>query len=75
MKRYQRKPEVVEAVQFDGTDDMAEDMNMTRPPGASFWGFDLMIVDRGDWLVRDQHGAWSIFRDTEFQRLFAPEGH
>lgn len=62
MGQYQRKPDIVEAMQFQGDDGM---LVITTPDGP-------VSVAPGDWVVTQLDGTIRVVHPELFDKLYAP---
>jgi len=65
MGTYNRKPMIVEAHRWDGTDETREKMK-------GWVAINYMIVREGDWILRDLNGKIRTMTNTEFHKNFEP---
>jgi hypothetical protein len=83
MKLYTEKPRTVEAIQYNGTEEMAiqiaamEDFEgMLDYRQRKFWALWLytggkeLRVDQGDYLVRDWYGEYSVMSEKIFEKMY-----
>lgn len=83
MKLYTERPRTVEAMQYDGTEKMAleiasrEDFEgMVDYRQKKFWalwiemGGKELRVDKGDYLIQDWNGEYSIMTEKIFEKMY-----
>jgi len=83
MKLYTEKPRTVEALQYDGTEEMAKEIaimedyeGMLDYRQRKFWALWLysggkeLRVDRGDYVIRDWQGEYSIMSEKIFEKFY-----
>jgi len=83
MKLYTEKPRTVEALQYDGTEEMAKEIaimedyeGMLDYRQRKFWALWLYSggkefrVDRGDYVIRDWQGEYSIMSEKIFEKFY-----
>lgn len=79
MTQYQRKPEVFDARQWDGTQEGFAALQSFGPVGIAFSSDSFTVyvpIESGvymqpnDWLFRDYFGIFSVVRADDFSNLF-----
>lgn len=83
MKLYIERPKTIEALQYDGTEKMAieiagkEDfegmLDYKQKKFSTLWidiGGKELRVDRGDYIIQDWEGQYSIMSEKIFEKFY-----
>lgn len=80
-KRYRRRPETVEAIQYDGSEESRNEILLYFPDGVTLTERGKLIIadptdgrqiDTGDYVVRYDDRRIRLYDETDFEELFDP---
>lgn len=87
MKLHQRIPAIVDAIQFDGTPEMAAKIKDAYPLGGivyEIWNNKYVhhiriqtsegwiAAKELDWIVKDEYGKLRVYKPNDFESLYEP---
>ena len=79
MTQYQKKPDVIDAMQWDGTPDGFTALQAFGPVSMELLASSVYVpsitgpdayLQAHDWLVKDYFGRFSIVRAADFDNLY-----